>query len=628
MMSPSGRWQAICYDGIAITAVMGMNILSDGFVRPVKGAFPQKITVYLLEKAMDNQPRHPLGTRARVLLTSVFGPYAQDDQYGSRRINPMELYQNQVTRVQGGFSLRMFHRSFGLMMIQANLDAPCTLLDFPDLERFIEEIRDHDYDIVGISGILPNIGKIKRMCQLIRQYQPAATIVIGGHVASKEGLAEMINADIIVRGEGIRWFQRYLGQDDKAPVRHAMAISGFGGRIMGVSLGSRRGGTAAILIPSVGCPVGCNFCATSSLFGGKGHFVHFYETGDELFTVMCEIEEKLKVRSFFTLDENFLLHKKRALRLLELMEAHNKSWAIFVFSSARVLKSYTMDQLVRLGIGWVWMGLEGEESAYDKLKGVDTRDLVRTLQSQGIRVLGSSIIGLEDHRPDNMDAIIDYAVGHETVFHQFMLYSAVAGTPLYEKYKQEGILLSEQELPYADAHGQYRFNYRHRHIKNGQEEQYLLEAFHRDFKINGPSLLRLIRVLLNGWQTHKDHPARIRDRFAWEVFPVRSTYAGAVWAMRKWYRNDRRIAGQADELLTDIYATFGWTTRLITPFLGTFVYFTLKREEEKLAAGKTYEPHPFCEKNLAARLLSDAETVKGQTKAGKVHPPVGEPRPA
>jgi len=77
--------------------------------------------------------RHPKGTQARVLLTSVFGPYAQDDEYGSRVINPMELYHNQVTREQGSFSLRMFHRSWGLMMIQQNISAPSTLLDFPTL---------------------------------------------------------------------------------------------------------------------------------------------------------------------------------------------------------------------------------------------------------------------------------------------------------------------------------------------------------------------------------------------------------------------------------------------------------------------------------------------------------------
>ena len=55
---------------------------------------------------------HPKGATARVLLTSVFGPYAQDDEFGSRAINPMELYDNQATRAQGTFSLRMFHRSW------------------------------------------------------------------------------------------------------------------------------------------------------------------------------------------------------------------------------------------------------------------------------------------------------------------------------------------------------------------------------------------------------------------------------------------------------------------------------------------------------------------------------------
>jgi hypothetical protein len=250
------------------------------------------------------------------------------------------------------------------------------------------------------------------------------------------------------------------------------------------------------------------------------------------------------------------------------------------------------------------MGLEGEESAYDKLKGVDTNALVATMQSHGIRVLGSSIIGLEDHTPDNVDAIIDYAVSHDTVFHQFMLYTCVAGTPLYEQHRKEGTLLSEEEFPYADAHGQYRFNYRHRHIIDGREEQYILDAFHRDFKVNGPSLLRLIRVLLNGWQMHRNDPKRVRDRVAWEVFPVRSSYAGAVWAMKKWYGteygNDPRIAAKADDLLKDIYASFGWITRLITPIIGRFAFFVLRKEEERLAKGWTYEPEYFYDKNAAA----------------------------
>ena len=350
---------------------------------------------------------HPLGSRAKVLLTSVFGPYAQDDEYGSRTMNPMELYHNQVTRVQGPFSLRMFHRSWGLMLIQANIEAPCTLLDFPTLERFVEEIRDNRYDVVGISGIIPNMLKVRKMCGLVRRYQPDATIVVGGHIANVPDLHERIDADQIVKGEGVRWFRGFLGEDPDRPIRHPEITSGFGTRNMGVTLREKPGGVAAALIPSVGCPLGCNFCSTSAMFGGKGKFVNFYETGDELFDVMCQLEQSMQVKSFFVMDENFLLHRRRALRLLELMEEHDKSWALYVFSSANVLRSYTIEQLVSLGISWVWMGLEGKDSQYGKLRGTDTFALVRELQSHGIRVLGSTIIGLEDHTPENIDEAID-----------------------------------------------------------------------------------------------------------------------------------------------------------------------------------------------------------------------------
>src|SRR5215475_10244304 len=103
---------------------------------------------------------HPKRSEARILLTSVFGPYAQDDEFGSRTINPMELYHNQVTRAQGPFSLRMFHRSWGIMMIQENISAPTTVLDFPTRQAFEEELKAHQYDIVGISSIIVNVGKV------------------------------------------------------------------------------------------------------------------------------------------------------------------------------------------------------------------------------------------------------------------------------------------------------------------------------------------------------------------------------------------------------------------------------------------------------------------------------------
>ena len=43
----------------------------------------------------------------------------------------------------------------------------------------------------------------------------------------------MIDADHIVRGDGISWMRRYLGEDENAPIRHPHIVSGFGLRVMG-----------------------------------------------------------------------------------------------------------------------------------------------------------------------------------------------------------------------------------------------------------------------------------------------------------------------------------------------------------------------------------------------------------
>jgi hypothetical protein len=180
----------------------------------------------------QEQPVHPKGSGARVLLSSVFGPYAQDDEFGSRAMNPMELYHNQVTRAQGSFSLRMFHRSWGILLIQANIAAPCTVLDFPTREDFAGELREQRYDVVGISSIIVNIGKAREMCRMVREISPQSVIVVGGHVAAIPGIETLVDADYIVKGEGIAWMRRYLGEDDTAPIRHPSIVSGLKTRIM------------------------------------------------------------------------------------------------------------------------------------------------------------------------------------------------------------------------------------------------------------------------------------------------------------------------------------------------------------------------------------------------------------
>ena len=539
---------------------------------------------------------HPKGTNARILLSSVFGPYAQDDEFGSRSINPMELYYNQVTRMQGAFSPRLFHRSWGIMMIQENISAPCTVLDFPTREAFAREITEQQYDVVGISSIIVNVGKVREMCRIVRKLSPHSKIVIGGHVAAIPGVDHMIDADHIVKGEGIAWMRSYLGEDAGAPIRHPRITSGFDFRVMGRKLHEKPEDIAVTIIPSVGCPMGCNFCTTSAFFGGKGKSVNFFETGQELFDIMCEMEAKTNTRFFFIMDENFLLQRPRAMELLALMKTHNKSWGFYVFASANAIRKYTVEELVELGVAWIWMGLESRKSHYDKLNGTDTVQLVRELREHGIKALGSTIIGLEHHTPDNIREEVEQAIAHDTEFHQFMLYTPVPGTPLYKEMSEQGRLLSGD---LADIHGQFKFNFRHAAIGRDDSKRFLDWAFVRDFELNGPSIYRICRTTLQGWRKYRNHPdARIRERYEREAEELRKSYGPALWAMERQLRKtNAEVSHRVRDLRRELEAEFGSFTRWTTRIGGPIMLWSTRREERRLAQGKVYEPPTFIERH-------------------------------
>ena len=538
---------------------------------------------------------HPNGSRTRILLSSVFGPYAQDDNFGSRAINPMELYHNQVTRAQGSFSLRRFHRSWGIMMIQHNISAPCAVMDFPTRQAFERELTQNHYDVVGISSIIVNVGKAREMCRVVRKLSPHSTIIIGGHVTAIPGVEHLLDADHFVKGDGIEWMRRYLGEDVDAPIAHPPLSSGFDLRVMGVKVPERVDSSATV-IASVGCPMGCNFCTTSAFFGGKGKVLNFYETGEELFKVMEEAETTRKVKSFFIMDENFLLQKQRAMDLLDRMKQSGKSWGLNIFSSVNAIRKYSSEQLVELGISSIWLGLESPRSSYSKLDGADTLKLSRELRGHGITLLGSTIIGLEHHTPENIKEEIEHAVAHETDLHQFMLYTPVPGTPLYGEMAEQGKLL---DVDLADIHGQLGFNFQHAAISREESKKFLDWAFWRDFERNGPSLFRICRTTFDGWKRYKDHPdLRVRERFEREAKALRRTYAGMLWAMEHRLKaTNENVSVQIRALRHDLEREFGVFTAAAARLLGPVLWWTSLREDKRLAQGHGYEPPTIIERH-------------------------------
>jgi radical SAM superfamily enzyme YgiQ (UPF0313 family) len=343
--------------------------------------------------------------------------------------------------------------------------------------------------------------------------------------------------------------------------------------------------------------MGCNFCTTSSFLGGKGRFVNFYDTGAQLFDIMCAVERRLGVRTFFMMDENFLLYKKRALELLACMQRENKAWSMYVFSSANAIRQYTMRQLVELGVSWVWMGFESPRAGYAKLKDVDTVGLTRDLQSHGICVQGSTIIGLEHHTPENIRDEIEQAVAHEADCHQFMLYTPVPGTPLHAEMQAQGRMLEHVDL--ADIHGQYKFNFTHEHISRDESKLWLDWAFQHDMDMNGPSLFRMMRTMFEGWKRYgQDSDPRVRARFIAEAAKLRQGYGAALWAMERYLRDSNETVSQrVRDLRHQIEQAFGGLSRLIDRVAGPLLLWSARREAGRYPHGRPLEPQTFVDRH-------------------------------
>lgn len=439
----------------------------------------------------------------KLLLTSVFGPFGVDDEYGEKE-NKMELFHNQVTREQGIFSYRFNHASHGLYLIAENVDVPTTVLDFPTLKRFKKELKK-GYEYIGISFIIPNYQKAKKMAEIVREFSPDSKIILGSHGVNIPGIENMIEHDYICRGEGISFFRKLFNEDLDKSIKHPITYSSFNRQVMGVPWPSGPG----ILITGVGCVNKCRFCATSHFFD---HYIAYLKTGQDIFEVCCQYQEKLGVKDFGILDENFLKTPQRAIELLEVMEKNHRFFSFSIFSSAETLIALgDLDILVRLGIKFIWIGVESKKEIYEKNKGANFSDLFKELKRRGITVMASAILFLEDHDKKSIWEDIEFATSLNADYLQFMQLGPIPGTTLYRKYEEDGKLL--KEVPYLAQHGQKQIWFSHDNFSKEETEIILKNAFDYDYTENGASVFRAMDTTLQGYQYCKNHnDSRINSR--------------------------------------------------------------------------------------------------------------------
>jgi radical SAM superfamily enzyme YgiQ (UPF0313 family) len=223
---------------------------------------------------------------------------------------------------------------------------------------------------------------------------------------------------------------------------------------------------------SRGCPLNCEFCAASLRITNN-----FQQKPVEL--AIAEIGEAIAQvdRPFLELaDDNTFVNKKWAKRFLRALEPMDVLW--FTETDISVADDpELLDMLAGSGCRQILVGLESPDA--EGLAGLDPHDwkrrhadhyleAIERIQSRGITVNGCFILGLDGDTSETFERVRDFVTQSGLLEVQLTVQTPFPGTPLYDRLRREGRLLSER---YWDRCTLFDVNY---HPKNMSVEE--LEA--------------------------------------------------------------------------------------------------------------------------------------------------------
>ena len=421
-----------------------------------------------------------------ILLTTVHRPLGVNNDNCTENIQA-EMYHTQVTRAQGIFSIRTICTGWGLEFIAANLKVPVTVLHYPTKHILLRELKK-GYDFIGISFVMCTFPKTIEACQWVRQYAPETKIVLGGYGTVLRECDKY--TDFVCREEGVNFFRKLLG--DKKVEKFVIPPIKRSLKIMSVTTRPE-----AIIPAGLGCSRGCDFCCTSHFFHKK--YVPILKSGQEIHEVMSSIDfPKSTFRNIGVIDEDFLADRQRMEDVIKLNQQEIKKPILFsCLTSLKSLSQYSIDELLKMGLSGVWIGIESIRAKYSKLKDINAKELIDSLKKVGITPLTSMIVGYDWHDEHSLEEDFQYLLSLKPALSQFMIYSPCPQTPLYERMVQENRLLDVSYI----YHDGFHVLMKHPNLSTERLEAILNQFFQREYEELGPSVCRILDVYHQGYKT-------------------------------------------------------------------------------------------------------------------------------
>lgn len=205
-----------------------------------------------------------------------------------------------------------------------------------------------------------------------------------------------------------------------------------------------------------GCTQSCSFCSIASLYQGK----YFTRPVHEVIRDIEKVKD-LGFSRFYLLDDNIVSNPKYLKTLCKEIEPLKMTWA----SQCSLQLAKNPDLLAsvrRAGGNLMSFGIESitQEglNRLDKswLKASEHEQLIHTITEAGIMVSSEMMLGTDSDTEDSIRATYSFIQQTKIPIPRFYILTPIPGSSLYERFKSENRLLTEDLKEFDGSHCVHR----------------------------------------------------------------------------------------------------------------------------------------------------------------------------
>jgi radical SAM superfamily enzyme YgiQ (UPF0313 family) len=349
-------------------------------------------------------------------------------------------------------------------------------------EAFDQINFDDQVDLVGITAQTP---VAPRAYEIAKEFKKRGIrVVMGGVHASMLPQEALQHVDAVVVGEAEGVWPDLVEDLKKGQLKRIYAGSEFFNP-SGLPVPRRELLNEKFYFPlklletTRGCPHHCDFCGVSKFFGFRYRNRPVSEIERELKTlfqggpVMNPLSKRilslfskdlpyfLKRRLLYIIDSNIAGDRRFCLELLSLLKEFDLLWyghaPVSIAFDQKLLEGFAQSGCIAINIGFESFSAKNLK-AMGKGFNQPSRyaEAVNRIHDQGVGIMGTFIVGLDDDDPSVFQRIIDFSIASKLDWALTFIMAPYPGTDSFLRLEKEGRILSRDWEKYDSLHVVYQ----------------------------------------------------------------------------------------------------------------------------------------------------------------------------